>query len=344
MKFKKIVTIAMAGIMTASFLTGCGSNTESTNNGSDKVTVAMVSDVAGINDQSYNQSAWEGLERAKKELGIEIKYLESKQDSDYATNVETLADEEVDLIIGVGSKLSDTIKEAAKNYPDQKFAIIDETYPEIPSNVKSVLFEAEQASYLVGLIAGKMSETKNVGFIGGLDIPVINTFKYGYMAGVKAADANCEIQAQYANSFNDQAKGKAITNQMISKGADVVFTAAGDVGTGSMEAIKEANKYGIGVDRDQSDLAPQNILTSAIKRVDVGMYETVKELVEGKFQGGTSTTYGLEQNGIGIADTTSNLVPQDVLDFVNEKIEELKAGKISVPKTEEEYNEFIKSL
>ena len=139
-----------------------------------------------------------------------------------------------------------------------------------------------------------MSETKNVGFIGGLDIPVINTFKYGYMAGVKAADANCEIQAQYANSFNDQAKGKAITNQMISKGADVVFTAAGDVGTGSMEAIKEANKYGIGVDRDQSDLAPQNILTSAIKRVDVGMYETVKELVEGKFQGGTSTTYGLE--------------------------------------------------
>ena len=344
MKLKKIATIAMAGIMTASFLTGCGSNTESKADGADKITVAMVSDVAGINDQSYNQSAWEGLERAKKELGIEIKYLESQQDSDYATNVETLADEEVDLIIGVGSKLSDTIKEAAKNYPDQKFAIIDETYDEIPSNVKSVLFESEQASYLVGLIAGKMSETKNVGFIGGLDIPVINTFKYGYMAGVKAADANCEIQAQYANSFNDQAKGKAITNQMISKGADVVFTAAGDVGTGSMEAIKEANKYGIGVDRDQSDLAPQNILTSAIKRVDVGMYETVKELVEGKFQGGTSTTYGLEQNGIGIADTTSNLVPQDVLDFVNEKIEELKAGKISVPKTEEEYNEFIKSL
>ena len=344
MKLKKIATIAMAGIMTASFLTGCGSNTESQADVADKITVAMVSDVAGINDQSYNQSAWEGLERAKKELGIEIKYLESKQDSDYATNVETLADEEVDLIIGVGSKLADTIKEAAKNYPDQKFAIIDETYDEIPSNVKSVLFESEQASYLVGLIAGKMSETKNVGFIGGLDIPVINTFKYGYMAGVKAADANCEIQAQYANSFNDQAKGKAITNQMISKGADVVFTAAGDVGTGSMEAIKEANKYGIGVDRDQSDLAPQNILTSAIKRVDVGMYETVKELVEGKFQGGISTTYGLEQNGIGIADTTSNLVPQDVLDFVNEKIEELKAGKISVPKTEEEYNEFIKSL
>ena len=342
MKFKKIATIAMAGIMTASFLTGCGSNTESTNNGSDKVTVAMVSDVAGINDQSYNQSAWEGLERAKKELGIEIKYLESQQDSDYATNVETLADEEVDLIIGVGSKLADTIKDAAKNYPDQKFAIIDETYPEIPSNVKSVLFESEQASYLVGLIAGKMSETKNVGFIGGLDIPVINTFKYGYMAGVKAADANCEIQAQYANSFNDQAKGKAITNQMISKGADVVFTAAGDVGTGSMEAIKEANKYGIGVDRDQSDLAPQNILTSAIKRVDAGVFETVKSYVNGTFEGGTTTTYGLEENAVGVPDTTKNLVSQEILDLVEETITKLKNKEITVPKNKEEYNAMVK--
>ena len=344
MKFKKLATLAMAGIITASFLTGCGSNSESTASGEEKLTVAMITDVAGVNDQSYNQSAWEGLQRAEKELGVEIKYLESKQDSDYATNAETLADEEVDLIIGVGSKLGETIKEAAKNYPEQKFAIIDETYDEIPSNVKSVLFEAEQASYLVGLIAGKMSETKNVGFIGGLDIPVINTFKYGYMAGVKSADADCEIQTQYANSFTDQAKGKAITNQMISKNADVVFTAAGDVGTGSMEAIKEANKYGIGVDRDQSDLAPENILTSAIKRVDVGMYETVKELVEGNFQGGTSATYGLEENGIGIADTTSNLVPQNILDFVNEQIEKLKAGEISVPKTEEEYNKFIENL
>ena len=342
MKLKKIATIAMAGIMTASFLTGCGSNTESKADGADKITVAMVSDVAGINDQSYNQSAWEGLERAKKELGIEIKYLESKQDSDYATNVETLADEEVDLIIGVGSKLSDTIKEAAKNYPDQKFAIIDETYDEIPSNVKSVLFESEQASYLVGLIAGKMSETKNVGFIGGLDIPVINTFKYGYMAGVKAADANCEIQAQYANSFNDQAKGKAIANQMYSNGADIVFTCGGDVGTGAIEAAKENGKYAIGVDRDQSDLAPENVLTSAIKRVDAGVFETVKSYVNGTFEGGTTTTYGLEENAVGVPDTTKNLVSQKILDLVEETITKLKNKEITVPKNEEEYNAMVK--
>ena len=344
MKLKKLTTLLMAGMISTSLLTGCGSSTSDVEGGDEKLTVAMITDVAGVNDQSYNQSAWEGLERAGKELGVEVKYLESTQDSDYATNAETLVDEEVDLIIGVGSKLGPAIKEAAKNYPEQKFAIIDETYDEIPSNVKSVLFEAEQSSYLVGLIAGKMSETKNVGFIGGLDIPVVNTFKYGYMAGVKTANADCEIQTQYANSFTDQAKGRAISSQMMSKNADVIFIAGGDVGTGAIEAIKESNKYAIGVDRDQSDLAPNNVLSSAIKRVDVGMYETVKELVEGNFQGGKSVTYGLEQNGVGIADTTSNLVPQEILDFVNEQIEKLKSGEISVPKTEEEYNEFIKNL
>ena len=344
MKLKKLTTLLMAGMISTSLLTGCGSNTSDVEEKSEKLKVAMITDVAGVNDQSYNQSAWEGLERAGKELGVEVKYLESKQDSDYTTNVETLVDEDVDLIIGVGSKLGPTMEEAAKNYPEQKFAIVDETYDEIPSNLKSVLFKSEQASYLVGLIAGKMSETKNVGFIGGLDIPVINTFKYGYMAGVKTANADCEIQTQYANSFTDQAKGRAISSQMISKNADVIFIAGGDVGTGAIEAIKEANKYGIGVDRDQSDLAPNNVLSSAIKRVDVGMYETVKELVEGNFQGGKSVTYGLEEDGVGIADTTSNLVPQEILDFVNEQIEKLKSGEISVPKTEEEYNEFIKNL
>ena len=277
-----------------------------------------------------------------KELGIEIKYLESKQDSDYATNVETLADEEVDLIIGVGSKLSDTIKEAAKNYPDQKFAIIDETYDEIPSNVKSVLFESEQASYLVGLIAGKMSETKNVGFIGGLDIPVINTFKYGYMAGVKAADANCEIQAQYANSFNDQAKGKAITNQMISKGADVIFPCAGACGTGAIEAVKEANKMSVGVDRDQYDLAPDNMLTSAMKNIDVAVANLVRDFVNGDYKGGEVKNGTLANNGVGLASTTDKNVSEKILKYVDEQAQEIKDGKIKVPSNEKELKEFNK--
>lgn len=333
MKFKKIVTIAMAGIMTASFLTGCGSNTESKADGADKITVAMVSDVAGINDQSYNQSAWEGLERAKKELGIEIKYLESKQDSDYATNVETLADEEVDLIIGVGSKLSDTIKEAAKNYPDQKFAIIDETYDEIPSNVTPIVFKANEAAYLTGLIAGKMTKTNQVGFIGGMDNPVINQFEYGYTAGVKEANAKAQVKAQYAGTFSDAAKGKSIANQMYANNSDIIFAAAGGTGVGSIESAKEQNKYIIGADKDQSSLAPENVLTSALKKVNVGVLETVKAFKNGDKIGGEERVYGLKEDGVGIPESTKNLVPQDVLDYVNTMAEKVKNGEIEVPST-----------
>lgn len=348
MTLKKFVTMTMIASLLTTGITGCtnkknnNTNNNTSNNG--EYSIAMITDVAGVNDHSFNQSAWEGLEKAKKDLGVEVKYLESKQDADYSTNVETLIDEEVDLIIGVGSKLAPTIEQAAKDYPDQKFVIVDETYEKIPSNVETVLFKAEQSAYLVGLIAGKMTKTNDVGFIGGMDISVINTFKYGYMAGVKTANSKCKLQSQYANSFTDQAKGKAIANQMISNGTDIIFIAGGDVGTGAIEAIKEANKYAIGVDRDQSDLAPDNVLTSAIKRVDIGVYETVKSFIEGKFEGGSSTTYGLEQGAVGIPDTTSKLVPQDVLDYVNEEIKKLESGEIVAPKDETEYNKYIKNL
>ncbi len=348
MTLKKFVTMTMIASLLTTSITGCSNkkNNDTTNNANNngEYSIAMITDVAGVNDHSFNQSAWEGLQKAKKDLGVKVKYLESKQDADYSTNVETLIDEEVDLIVGVGSKLAPTIENAAKDYPDQKFVIVDETYDKIPSNVETVLFKAEQSAYLVGLIAGKMTKTNDVGFIGGMDISVINTFKYGYMAGVKTANSKCKLQNQYANSFTDQAKGKAIANQMISNGTDIIFTAGGDVGTGAIEAIKEANKYAIGVDRDQSDLAPDNVLTSAIKRVDIGVYETVKSFIEGKFEGGTSTTYGLEQGAVGIPDTTSKLVPQDVLDYVNEEIKKLENGEIVAPKDETEYNKYIKNL
>ena len=338
MTFKKIATLAMATVVSASLLVGCSGNNESASD--DKITVAMITDVAGVNDQSFNQSAWEGLQKAEKELGIEVKYLESKQDSDYATNIETLVDEDVDLILGVGMKLADAIKEGSELYPDQNFVLVDEEID--AKNVKNILFKAEESAYLAGLIAGKTTKTNNVGFIGGMELPVIDTFKYGYMAGVKAANPDAKVQAQYANSFTDQAKGKAIANQMYSNGADIVFTCGGDVGTGAIEAAKENGKFAIGVDRDQSDLAPENVLTSAIKRVDAGVFETVKSYVNGTFEGGTTTTYGLEENAVGVPDTTKNLVSQDILDLVEETITKLKNKEITVPKNEEEYNAMFK--
>ena len=146
MKLKKLVTLVMAGIVSTYFLTGCGGNTSDVDGGEEQLKVEMITDVAGVNDHSFNQSAWEGLQKEKEELGVDVKYLESKQDSDYYTNVETLEYEEVDLIIGVGSKLSATIEQAVKDYPEQKFAIVYETYENIPENVESILFNAEQSA------------------------------------------------------------------------------------------------------------------------------------------------------------------------------------------------------
>ena len=338
MTFKKLATLAMATVVSASLLVGCSGSKESAKD--DKITVAMITDVAGVNDQSFNQSAWEGLQRAEKELGIEVKYLESKQDSDYATNIETLVDEDVDLILGVGMKLADAIKEGAELYPDQNFVLVDEEID--ASNVKNILFKAEESAYLAGLIAGKTTKTNNVGFIGGMELPVIDTFKYGYMAGVKAANPDAKVQAQYANSFTDQAKGKSIAKQMQSSNADIILAAAGDSGTGAIEAAKEANKYAIGVDRDQSDLAPENVLTSAVKKLNVASYDLVKDLVEGTFKGGAEKVYGLKEGGVGIVKNTKNLIPQDVMDYVNKEANKVKNGEIKIPKTEEEYNQLIK--
>lgn len=346
MKFKKLISLTIAATLLSTTMVGCGnkSNNTTDNNNKNEYSVSMITDVAGVNDHSFNQSAWEGLQRAEKELGVKVKYLESKQDADYTTNVETLVDEEADLIIGVGAKLAPIIEKAAKDYPEQKFVIVDETYENIPENVETIVFNAEQSAFLVGLIAAKMTKTNNVGFIGGMDISPINTYKYGYMAGVKTANNNCTLQTQYANSFSDQAKGKAIASQMISNKADIIFIAGGDIGTGAIEAIKEANKYAIGVDRDQSDLAPDNVLTSALKRVNIGVYETVKNFVENNFEGGKSVTYGLKEGAVGIPDTTSKLVPEDILKYVADETTKLENGDIVAPKTEEEYNKYIKNL
>ncbi|MBP3932154.1 MAG: BMP family ABC transporter substrate-binding protein, partial [Peptostreptococcaceae bacterium] len=308
MKFKKLVALTTATVLSASMLVGCSSSADTNE---DTFKIAMVTDVAGVNDQSFNQSAWEGLQKAEKELGVEVSYRESNQESDYMTNIESLVDEDTDLIVGVGMKLASAVEESAKLYPEQKFVIVEEDLGVEFKNVQSVLFNAQEAAYLVGLVAGKTTKTNDIGFIGGMQIPVIETFQYGFMAGVKAANKDANIQVQYANSFTDQAKGKAIANQMYSNGADIIFIAGGDVGTGAIEAAKEKGKYAIGVDRDQNYLAPDNVITSAIKRVDVGIYETVKSLVGGNFEGGTTKVYGLDKNGVGIAETTNKNVDQE---------------------------------
>lgn len=341
MKFKKLLSLGTSIIIASSMLVGCGNGSEG--KGAKKtVKVGMVADVGGINDESFNQSAWEGLQKAKKDLGIEIKIIESKQQSDYIQNIETMVDDGMDLIIGVGYTMAEDIKTEANNYPEQQFAIIDETYEDIPKNVTPILFRENEAAYLTGLIAGRITKTNQVGFIGGMDSAVVNRFEYGYKYGVNEANKDAQIKTQYAGTFGDAAKGKSIANQMYSGGADIILSAAGGTGLGVIESAKEQNKYAIGVDMDQSKLAPDNVLTSALKKVNVGVYDTVKAFVDGSLKGGETKIYGLKQDGVGIPETTKNLVTQDILDYVNSQIEKVKSGDIKVPSTKEEYNKTQK--
>ena len=307
--------------------------------------VGMVTDVGGVNDQSFNQSAWEGLQRAKKELGVKASYQESKQDADYPANLETLYDSKNDMIWGIGFKMADAILIAAKQNPKQKYGIIDYTYgAKTPANVVGVMFKAEEGAFLAGYIAAKMSKTGTLGFIGGMSVPIIHSFQYGFKAGAKYANKKINILEQHAESFTDAAKGKAIANQMIGKGADVVFHAAGAVGDGVIEAAKEKNKMAVGVDRDQNYLAPKNVITSSMKRVDNAVFNVVTDLNKGIFKGGTTVEYGLKDGAVDIAPTTSKMIPAVLLEDVARIKKEIIAGKIKIPATDKAYATFEKKL
>lgn len=332
---KKFLFLLLTALFCAAFIiTGTAS--------AKKIKIAMVTDVGGVNDQSFNQSAWEGLQRTKKELGIKIAYKESRQDADYGPNMETLTDAEYDLIWGVGFLMGDAIKSTALINPDQKYAIVDFSYgKETPKNVGCAIFQEEQPSFLVGYIAGKMTKTDKVGFIGGIKFPLIERFEYGFKAGVKLANPKCEVLSQYAESFTDAAKGKAIANNMYLKSADIVFHASGGVGDGVIEAAKEKGKWAIGVDKDQNHLAPDNVLTSAMKRVDNAVFDMSTKLINGEFKGGTTVVYNLSNNGVGIAPTSSKHVPKAILDEVDALIIRVKSGEIVVPGTRKTYDVFM---
>lgn len=358
---KKLSILSLVLVLVLSLaLTGCGSDDGATTGGDgdegEALKVAMVTDEGGVNDQSFNQSAWEGLQQAEDELGVSVSYQESQQEADFAPNFETVIDAENDLVWGIGYKLASAGYEAALANPDVKFGLVDqsfdgdtEAFPEgTPENMIGVVFKAEQPSFLVGYIAGRMTETDKVGFVGGIEGDVIWGFDYGYQAGVQYAadelEKEIEVVSQYADSFGDAAKGKSIATNMYQQGMDIVFHAAGGVGDGVIEAAKEQDKWVIGVDRDQNYMAPDHVLTSAMKRVDVGVYNVTKDLKEGNYKGGQTVVYGLEDGGaVDIAPTSDKNVPAEIL----EKIEEIKQliidGEIEVPYNEETFKTWLES-
>lgn len=358
---KRVMSVLLVAAMTATMLAGCGSSKEETAEGGNtasvpaateeaapaaeetadtakdasEIKIGMVTDVGGVNDGSFNQSSWEGLQRAQEELGVTVNYLQSESDSDYIPNIETFVDEEYDLIICVGYQLADALKAEAEANPDQKFAIIDDASNVDLPNVTCLMFEQAQASYLVGYVAGMMTESNTVGLVLGMATDTMNQFGYGYCAGVIDANADAKILQTNANNFADTAAGKTAATTMVTDGADVIFHAAGGTGLGVIDGCKEAGIWAIGVDSDQSALAPENIITSAMKRVDNACYDVAKATLEGTLSSGIKT-YDLTTGGVDIAPTTDNL-PEEVITAVNEVKDKIIAGEITVPATKDDF-------
>ena len=345
---KKMLAVLLAVSMVAS-MTACGSSKSESTDGAKEASestdgakeasdlkIGLITDVGGVNDGSFNQSSWEGLERAGEELGVTVNYLESATDADYKPNMETFIDEDYDLIISVGYMLADATREAAEANPDTKFAIIDDATIDLP-NVTSLMFKAEQASYLVGYVAGLTTKTNNIGFVVGMTNETMNQFGYGYCAGAIDANPDVTVQQMNANSFADSATGKSMANAEITNGADIVFQAAGATGLGVIEACQEAGVYAIGVDSDQSSIAPNTVLTSAMKRVDNAVYEAVQELIDGTLEGGVKT-FDLAAGGVDIA-PSQDLISEDVIAAVDEVKEKIISGDVVVPDNKASFEE-----
>lgn len=339
---KKFLALILSLVMVLSLVACGGGAAEGEGEGEGEATtikVGMVTDVGGINDQSFNQGAWEGLKNlTAADPSFEVTYLESKTDADYQTNINTFVDEGMDLIICVGYMLADATREAALANPEQKFAIIDDSTNADLDNVACLMFAQEQGSYLVGLVAGYMTESKTVGYIQGMVSDTMNLFGIGYIEGVLAACPDATVLQYNANSFVDVAGGSAAAKDMITKGADVIYHAAGGTGVGMINTCNEEGVWAIGVDADQSYLAPEAVITSEMKRVDNACVAISKDLQAGNFTGGVHT-YDLSNGGIDIAPTTTH-IPEDVLAKVDEAKAAILDGTIVVSTTADKCPQF----
>jgi basic membrane protein A len=309
---------------------------ETTTGGAEALKVGLNTDLGQLNDRGFNQLAYEGLKRAQAELGVQGRVLESKSASDYVPNMTTLARQGYDLIIGVGFAQGDAIATAAKQFPNTKFVIIDVDQTSLkgkPSNVIGMLFREEQAGYLAGYLAGLKARELNkrvVGSVGGFKEPPVDRFIAGYQAGAKAAAPGVKTLNGYSSDWDDQAKCKEIALNQIAAGAQVVFQVAGGCGLGALDAARERSVWGIGVDADQSFLGP-HVLTSALKKVDEGVFRTIESVQDGTWQGGRNVTFSLAQDGVGLG-TISKDVSETDLAKLNNVMEQIASGQIQVPR------------
>jgi basic membrane protein A len=305
------------------------------------VRVGLVFDVGGKNDRSFNESAWRGLERAKAELGVQVEYIEPTEGADRETALRSLAARGDDLVIGVGFIFGPDLERLAKQFPNVKFAGID--YSPSPGvgtlpNLAGLRFREHEGSFVVGAIAGMLTRTKIVGFVGGMKIPLIRKFEAGYIAGVKHVCAECRVLSAYAGTepkaFADPPLGQELAAAQYGEGADIIFHAAGKTGDGVFAAARQRGALAIGVDSDQFERAPCCVVTSMVKRVDVAVVDVIKDVIAKRFQGGLHEL-GLAEHGVTfVADErNATLLPLDVVQRAKAIADEIVAGKIQVPST-----------
>lgn len=339
-KLLLVVTILAVLMGTASFI---GQVNAAKN---DAYRFGLVASLGGINDQGFNQLSWEGLKDLRTDFGYEVKVLESNQAADYVPNLDLLTDDDLDMVWGVGFDMADAMANVARINPRQKFGIVDAQYDVVPDNLVSILFRAQESTFLVGYIAGHMTETDRLGFVGAMKSDVIDQFEYGFRSGIayaaKELGKDIKVDVQYTESFTDAAKNKSISTLMYSRGVDIILPCGATIG--SIEAAKELDKYVMGIDMDQNYLAPDNVITSAVKLVGKAIYDISREVVEGTYLGGVERSFGLAEGGVGIAPTSDKHVPADIL-AATEKVKQLIInGTIIPPKNEAEFDAFIAAL
>jgi len=352
--FRTILSLLVVFAMATMVLGGCTAKpsttpgTTGTPAPAAALKAAMVTDVGGLGDKSFNDLSWAGLEKAKTESGVEIKFLESKQIADYESNLTQLAGAGYSPVFAVGFLMTDAVSKIASTTPDTNFGGIDIFFTDPPKNVVGLSFKENEAGYLAGVVAGLATlekfdarlNTKNViGFVGGMPIPPVQKFEAGFVAGAKSVNPDVKVISLYAGKFDDQAKGKELGLSLISQGADVVFAAAGQTGIGTFTACKESKKaLFVGVDSDQffTLTAPgDTILTSAVKRIDNAVAQVVKQAKDGAFPGGQNLSFGLAEDGVGLAPfhDFDSKVPQSIKDAVDKAIADIKAGTVTVPES-----------
>jgi basic membrane protein A len=328
--------LGMAFVPLAAGLAGCASRRTAAN----VLHVGMVTDTGGLGDHSFNDSAYAGLLRARRELGVATTVLESTSAADYQVNLTVLANKEYDEIFAIGFLMAEDVAEVAQRYPQRHFGIIDAVV-DLP-NVTSVTFKEEEGSFLAGALAALTTKTKTIAFLGGIDIPLLRKFEAGFAAGARQIDPSVKLLVKYVGSFDDVASGKELAQVLYDQGADIVYVAAGKAGLGAIDAAKQRpGAYVIGVDSNQDALAPGKILTSMIKRVDVGVFTVCADIVRHHPLPG-HLVLGLAQGGVGLTDFryTRAIVTAPIIAELKQLRAAIIAGKIVVPSTREELASF----